>query len=185
MSDGSQRAGPSRRSPRRQTPCGDLARFEQLYYSCVKKCVKHRQSVTCAALLWEATTARHKTPRAILPRSAPVIPRTIRLLRRPRVKLLCKGTKQNVECRRASPPERRVLAACQNVRSRALLTEQEVARSWSRIFNSGTIEPASFDRAEQLLDELRAESPLRHRLTKELEELRNLQSRRAKVPARA
>jgi hypothetical protein len=66
-----------------------------------------------------------------------------------------------------------------------LLTEQEVARSWSRIFNTGTIEPASFDRAEQLLDELRAESPLRHRLTKELEELRNLQSRRAKVPARA
>jgi hypothetical protein len=65
-----------------------------------------------------------------------------------------------------------------------LLTEQEVARSWSRIFNSGNIEPGSFDRAEQLLDELRAESPLRHRLTMELEELRNIQSRRPSVAAR-
>jgi hypothetical protein len=36
-----------------------------------------------------------------------------------------------------------------------------------------------------LLDELRAESPLLHRLSKELEELRNLHSRRPKVAARA
>jgi hypothetical protein len=36
-----------------------------------------------------------------------------------------------------------------------------------------------------LLDELRAESPLLHRLTKELEELRNIHSRRPKVAARA
>ena len=66
-----------------------------------------------------------------------------------------------------------------------MLTEQEVARSWSRIFNSGTIEPASFDRAEQLLDELRPESPLRHRLTTELEELRRIHSRRPAVATRA
>jgi hypothetical protein len=66
-----------------------------------------------------------------------------------------------------------------------VLTEQEVARSWSRIFNSGKIEEASFDRAEQLLDELRAESPLLHRLTKELEELRSIHSRRPKAAARA
>jgi hypothetical protein len=36
-----------------------------------------------------------------------------------------------------------------------------------------------------LLDELRAESPLRHRLTMELEELRSIHSRRPSVAARA
>ena len=46
-----------------------------------------------------------------------------------------------------------------------VLTEQEVARSWSRIFSNKKIELDAFDRAEQLLDELRPESPLRHRLT--------------------
>ena len=64
-----------------------------------------------------------------------------------------------------------------------MLTEHEVARSWSQIFKSGKIEPASFDRAEQLLDELRPESPLRHRLTMELEELRTIHSRRRSVAA--
>lgn len=53
-----------------------------------------------------------------------------------------------------------------------MLTEKEVSRSWSRMFVAGEIESATFERAEQLLDELRAESPLRHRLTMELEELR-------------
>lgn len=63
------------------------------------------------------------------------------------------------------------------LRSLALLTEQEVARTWSQVFKPGKIELASFDRAEQLLDELRPESPLRHRLTMELEELRNIHTR--------
>lgn len=53
-----------------------------------------------------------------------------------------------------------------------MLTESEVSRSWSRMFAAGEIELATFDRAEQLLDELRPESPLRHRLMMELEELR-------------
>ena len=66
-----------------------------------------------------------------------------------------------------------------------MLTEQEVARSWSQVFKSGTIELASFDRAEQLLDELRAESPLRHRLTIELEELRTIHSRQLSVAQNA
>jgi hypothetical protein len=64
-----------------------------------------------------------------------------------------------------------------------LLTEQEVSRTWSQIFKSGKVEPASFDRAEQLLDELRAESPLRHRLMMELEELRGIYARRMRVAA--
>jgi hypothetical protein len=66
-----------------------------------------------------------------------------------------------------------------------LLTEQEVARSWSQVFKTGKIEMESFDRAEQLLDELRAESPLRHRLTVELEELRTIHSRRMSVAAQS
>lgn len=53
-----------------------------------------------------------------------------------------------------------------------MLTEKEVSRSWSRMFAGSEIELATFERAEQLLDELRPESPLRHRLMMELEELR-------------
>jgi hypothetical protein len=65
----------------------------------------------------------------------------------------------------------------------ALLTEQEVARSWSQVFKGSQIEADSFDRAEQLLEELRPESPLRLRLTHELEELRTIHSRRTTVTA--
>jgi predicted DNA-binding WGR domain protein len=72
---------------------------------------------------------------------------------------------------------------CNQTRSLALLTEQEVARSWGQVFKNGKIELGAFDRAEQLLDELRAESPLRHRLTVELEEMRNIHSRQSSVAA--
>jgi hypothetical protein len=64
-----------------------------------------------------------------------------------------------------------------------LLTEQEVARSWSQLFKSSMIERAAFDRAEQLLEELRPESPLRLRLTSELEELRSMHAGRLSVAA--
>jgi hypothetical protein len=58
-----------------------------------------------------------------------------------------------------------------------VLTEQEVTRSWQRLFK-GDITAETFVKGENLLDELRPESPLRHRLMSELEELRelNLQS---------
>jgi hypothetical protein len=52
-----------------------------------------------------------------------------------------------------------------------MLTESEVARSWARLFK-GERNDATFAKAESLLDELRAESPLRHRLATELDELR-------------
>jgi len=64
-----------------------------------------------------------------------------------------------------------------------LLTEKEVSRSWSRMFTTGEIELATFERAEQLLDELRPESPLRHRLMMELEELRTRHVSRLSVAA--
>ena len=55
-----------------------------------------------------------------------------------------------------------------------MLTEYEVARSWSQVFKGSKVEAATFDQAEQLLEELRPESPLRHRLTLELDELRTI-----------
>ncbi len=64
-----------------------------------------------------------------------------------------------------------------------MLTEHEVSRSWSQIFHGSKFESEAFDRAEQLLEELRPESPLRHRLTLELDELRMIHSTRQSVGA--
>ncbi|MEX2114172.1 MAG: hypothetical protein WD845_13355 [Pirellulales bacterium] len=52
-----------------------------------------------------------------------------------------------------------------------MLTEQEVTRSWARLIK-GELNEQTFAKAEALLDELRPESPLRHRLGTELDELR-------------
>ena len=54
-----------------------------------------------------------------------------------------------------------------------MLTEREVARSWSRIFQGGNLNGDAMVRAEALLEELRPTSPLRLRLQNELEELRS------------
>jgi hypothetical protein len=53
-----------------------------------------------------------------------------------------------------------------------LLTEQEISRAWRALFRSTSCTDDTFAKAEQLLDELRPESPLRHRLGTELDELR-------------
>ena len=55
-----------------------------------------------------------------------------------------------------------------------MLTESEVQRSFRNLFKSKDVAPDTFEKAEALLDELRAESPLRHRLSIELEEIRKL-----------
>jgi len=55
-----------------------------------------------------------------------------------------------------------------------LLTESEVQRSFRNLFKSKEVPPETFEKAEELLDELRAESPLRHRLSVELEDIRKL-----------
>lgn len=52
-----------------------------------------------------------------------------------------------------------------------MLTESEVSRSWARLFK-GEVTDATLAKGEALLDELRPESPLRHRLATELDELR-------------
>ncbi len=64
-----------------------------------------------------------------------------------------------------------------HIRNTLVLTENEVSRSWSRLFKNGLCQEA-FDSAENLLNELRPESPLRHRLESELDELRELHSTR-------
>ena len=55
-----------------------------------------------------------------------------------------------------------------------MLTEQTVERSFRKLFQSSGFGQGECDKAEELLDELRPESPLRHRLGQELDELREL-----------
>ncbi|WP_153556385.1 hypothetical protein [Roseimaritima sediminicola] len=55
-----------------------------------------------------------------------------------------------------------------------MLTESQVETSFRKLINNPDRNEETFDKAEELLDELRCESPLRHRLSVELEELRAL-----------
>jgi len=55
-----------------------------------------------------------------------------------------------------------------------LLTEQEIGRSWRKLFKDREYSEEHFVKAESLLDGLRPESPLRHRLSVELDELRKM-----------
>ena len=52
-----------------------------------------------------------------------------------------------------------------------MLTEQQIDRSWRRLFKRNEINDETIAKAEALLDNLRPESPLRHRLRAELDEL--------------
>ncbi len=60
-----------------------------------------------------------------------------------------------------------------------LLTESEVRRSYLQILKKASTDPDAYDKAEALLDELRPESPLRHRLLSEIDELRRLAASKA------
>ena len=55
-----------------------------------------------------------------------------------------------------------------------MLTEKEVSKSWRALFKGALISDELLAKAEALLDELRPESPLRHRLSCELDELRRM-----------
>ena len=56
-----------------------------------------------------------------------------------------------------------------------MLTESTVESMFRRLMNDPTRDEQTFEKAEELLEEeLRPESPLRHRLSVELEELRSL-----------
>jgi hypothetical protein len=55
-----------------------------------------------------------------------------------------------------------------------VLTEEQVQRSFRNLFRSTEVSNDSIEKAEALIDQLRLESPLRHRLAEELEELRKI-----------
>ena len=59
-----------------------------------------------------------------------------------------------------------------------MLTENEIQRTWRALFRDQEINEEIFVRAEALLEELRPESPLRHRLDGELTELRKMRSKK-------
>ena len=61
----------------------------------------------------------------------------------------------------------------------SLLTESEVQRSFNKLFSSKDFPVENLDKAENLLEELRNESPLRPRLSVELDELRKICTTRA------
>lgn len=62
---------------------------------------------------------------------------------------------------------------------RTLLSESQVQRAFSKLMNSPDVSEESFEKAETLLDELPPESPLRHRLSTELDEVRAIAAKRA------
>lgn len=55
-----------------------------------------------------------------------------------------------------------------------MLTEAEVQLTFNQLVNRDDINEETLEKAEDLLEELRAESPLRHRLSVELNEIRSL-----------
>ena len=55
-----------------------------------------------------------------------------------------------------------------------MLTEAEVQLTFNQLVNREELNEETLEKAEDLLEELRAESPLRHRLSVELNEIRNL-----------
>ena len=59
-----------------------------------------------------------------------------------------------------------------------MLTEATVERMFRTLITDPNRDESTFDRAEELLEEeLRPESPLRHRLSVELDELRSLSAK--------
>ena len=65
-----------------------------------------------------------------------------------------------------------------------VLTESEVQRSFRQLMTAGDLSTERFEQAEVLLDQLRAESPLRHRLSIELDELRKIHAKLHHTTAR-
>lgn len=55
-----------------------------------------------------------------------------------------------------------------------MVTEAEVERSFRNLLKTKPLNQEVWEKGEALLEQLRAESPLRHRLSAELEELREI-----------
>ena len=59
-----------------------------------------------------------------------------------------------------------------------MLSEHDVSVMWRELFHSANVTSETVDKAETLLEELKPESPLRHRLTVELGEICDLRKTR-------
>ena len=55
-----------------------------------------------------------------------------------------------------------------------MLTEAEVQKKFSKLFTNAEVSEELLEKAETLIDQLRFESPLRHRLTEELDEIKKI-----------
>lgn len=55
-----------------------------------------------------------------------------------------------------------------------MLTEAQVQRSFRLLLKNAEVTPELIEKAEALIERLRLESPLRHRLTEQLDELRQM-----------
>jgi hypothetical protein len=55
-----------------------------------------------------------------------------------------------------------------------MLYERDATRLWQQLFHGQTVTSQILTEAEKLVDDLPAESPLRSRLTTELDEIRSL-----------
>ena len=60
------------------------------------------------------------------------------------------------------------------LRGLKVLTEQQIQQSFRKLFQGGEVTSETLEKAEELIDQLRLESPLRHRLSIELEEVRTM-----------
>lgn len=55
-----------------------------------------------------------------------------------------------------------------------MLTEAQVQRSFQQLLKNAEVTPELIEKAEALIERLRLESPLRHRLMEQLDELRQM-----------
>lgn len=60
-------------------------------------------------------------------------------------------------------------------------SEFDITREWGELFKNGNVDEGTFEVAQQLLDELSNESPLRLRLGSELNELRAIVDNRERT----
>jgi hypothetical protein len=56
-----------------------------------------------------------------------------------------------------------------------MLNEGQILLKWQQLFSDNPVTPASLTTADQLIEQLRAESPVRFRLEQELHDIRQLQ----------
>jgi hypothetical protein len=64
---------------------------------------------------------------------------------------------------------------------RCNVDERELTIAWRNLFSGKEIDQEQLAKAQAILDELSGESPLHHRLAKELDELKKLQKPRVKT----